>query len=134
MVFNADKFQVLLIDQRKQHHTNGAVQIVEQSIKIVPSVELFSIEIDDNLTVNLHINKICNSAVNQLNAMTFNVKETLIKSDFMSNFSYCPLVWIFLPTKSLRAELEICKNDLWDLFLFENYEYTYGQLLNKRSR
>ena len=116
MVFNADKFQVLLIDKIKQYHTNGAVQIVEQSIKIVPSVELFSIEIDDNLTVNLHINKICNSAVNQLNAMTFNVKETLIKSYFMSTFNYCPLVWMFLPTKSLSRVGNLQKRPL--IFVF----------------
>lgn len=119
MMANTDKFQVLLIDKIKQYHTNGAVQIVEQSIKIVPSVELFSIEIDDNLTVNLHINKICNSAVNQLNAMTFNVKETLIKSYFMSNFNYCPLVWMFLPTKSLSRVGNLQKRPLIFVFVWK---------------
>ena len=71
--------------KRKQDHTNEVVKIEEQSIKAVPSVELLSTEIDDKLSFNLHFSKICNSAVNQLNAMTrlrnfmtFNVKEALI--------------------------------------------------------
>ena len=68
MIVNADKFQVLLIDKRKHHHTNEVVQIEEQRIK---GVELLGIEIDDKLSFNLHISKICNSAANQLNADWF---------------------------------------------------------------
>ena len=33
MIVNVDKFQVLLIDKRKQDHTNEVVQIEEQGIK-----------------------------------------------------------------------------------------------------
>ena len=71
MTVNADKFQVLLIDKRKQDNTNKAVQIEEQNIKAVPPVELIGMEIDDKLSFNLHISKICNSAANQLNADWF---------------------------------------------------------------
>ena len=95
MKVNADKFQVLLIDKRKQDQTNEEVQIEQKGIKAVPSVELLGIEIDDKLNFNLHISKICNSASNQLNAMirlrnfmTFNVKKALINSYLMSNFIY----------------------------------------------
>ena len=40
MIVNADKFQVLLIDKRKQDYTKEVVQEEEQSIKAVHSVEL----------------------------------------------------------------------------------------------
>ena len=70
MIVNADKFQILFIDERKQDHTNDAIQIEEQSIRAVPSVELLSIEIDDKLSFKLDISKISNSAANQLNTMT----------------------------------------------------------------
>ena len=40
-----DKFHILLIDKRKQDHTNDVVQIEEQSMKVVPSAELLGIEI-----------------------------------------------------------------------------------------
>ena len=109
MIVNADKFQVILIDKRMQDHTNEAVQIEEKRIKAVPSVKLLSIQIDDNLSFNLHISKNCNFAVNQLNAMirlrnslTFNVKEALINGYFISSFNYCTLVWMFSPAKSLK--------------------------------
>ena len=99
MTVNADKFQVLLIDKRKQDHTNKIVQIEEQSIKAVSLVELLGIQIDDKLKFNQHISKICNCAANQLNAMTrlrnsmtSRVKEALINGYFISNFNYCPLV------------------------------------------
>ena len=62
MIVNADNFQVPLIDKRKHDHRNEVVQIEEQSIKAVPSVELLGIETDDKLSLNLHISKICNSA------------------------------------------------------------------------
>ena len=55
MIVNADKFQVLLIDKRKQDHTNEVVQIEEQSIKAVPLVELLGIEVDDKLSFNLSL-------------------------------------------------------------------------------
>ena len=69
MIVNADKFQVLLIDKRKQDHTNEVVQIEEQSTKAVPLVELLGIQIDDKLSFNIPISKICNSEANQLNTI-----------------------------------------------------------------
>ena len=85
MIVNAYKFPVFLIDKRKQDYTSEVVQIEERSIKAVTSVQLLRIEIDDKLSFNTHISKICNTAANQLNGMTrlrnimtFNVKEVLI--------------------------------------------------------
>ena len=99
MVVNPDKFQILLINKRKRHHTNEVLQTKEQSKKTVPSLELLSIEIDDKLSFNLHNSKICIYAANKSNAitcsrnlMTFNIKEALINTYFMSNFHYSPLV------------------------------------------
>ena len=88
-------------------------------MKAVPLFELLGIEIDDKLSFNIHVSKICNSEANHLNAltrlrnfMTFNVKEALVNSYFMANFNYCPLVWMFLIAKSLNRSLNICKNEL----------------------
>ena len=109
MIVNADKFQILLIVKKTQDHTNEVVQIEEQIIKAVPSVELLGTEIVDKLIFNIHISKICNSAANELNAttrlrnfMTFNVKKAPISSYFMSNFNYCSLVWMFSSAKPLN--------------------------------
>ena len=118
---------------------NLAVQIEEQSIKAVPSVESLSTKIDDKPSFNLHISKIYNSEANQLDAttrlrsfMTFNVKEALINSYFMSTFNYCPLLWMFSSIKSLNRIENLQKRAL--RFLPDYYEPTYEQLLNKAGR
>ena len=67
-----------------------------------------------------------------MNFMTFNVKEALINSYFMSNFNYCPLVWMFSSAKSLNRIENMQKRAL--RFLLDDYESTYEQLLNKASR
>ena len=68
-------------------------------IKVVSSVELLKIQIDDKLNFNLHISNIYRSAANQLNALIrlkrflgIKEKRILMNSYFMANFNYCPLV------------------------------------------
>ena len=138
MIVNADKFQVLLIDKRKQDYTKEVVQEEEQSIKAVHSVELPGIETDDKLSLNIHISKDYDSAANQLNAMiclrnfmTFNVEEALINSYLLPNFNFCPLLWMFSSANSLNRIENLKKRGL--IFLLDYYESTYEQLLNKTS-
>ena len=64
--------------------------------------------------------------------MIFNIKEALINSYFMSNFNYCPLVWIFSSAKSLIIIEDLQKRAL--RFLLDDYESIYEQLLNKAGR
>ena len=94
MVVNPDKFQAIILDKRKRDN---------QQIKVVSSVKLLGLQLDDKLNFNLHISNICKSAANQLNAlirlkkfMNFEEKKILINSYFMANFNYCPLVWMLL--------------------------------------
>ena len=138
MIVNADKFQVLLIDKRKQDYTKEVVQEEEQSIKAVHSVELPGIETDDKLSLNIHISKDYDAAANQLNAMiclrnfmTFNVEEALINSYLLPNFNFCSLLWMFSSANSLNRIENLKKRGL--IFLLDYYESTYEQLLNKTS-
>ena len=49
--------------------TAQCVAVDNQNIKVVSSVELLGIQVDDKLNFKLHINNICRSAANQLNAL-----------------------------------------------------------------
>ena len=69
MIVNPDKFQAISLDKRKSGHTNQRIVVDNQYIKVVSSVELLGIQIDDKLNFNLHISNICRSAANQLNAV-----------------------------------------------------------------
>ena len=105
-------------------------------IKSVSSVELLGIQIHDKLNFNLHISKICKSAANQLNALiwlkqflSFHAREVLMNSYIISNFNYCPLVWMFSSTQSLNKIRNLQKRAL--RFLYDDIEASYEHLLSK---
>ena len=63
---------------------------------------LLDIAIDSNLTFENHIRNICKKASQMLNAlarispyMNMQKRRTIIKSFVTSQFSYCPLIWLF---------------------------------------
>ena len=139
MIVNPDKFQAILLDKRKDDHTNQRLIVDNQKLKVVSSVELLGIQIDDKLNFNLHISNICRSAANQLNALIrlkrflgFKEKRILINSYFMANFNYCPLVWMFASASSLKKTENLQKRAL--RFLYNDYEISYEELLLKSDR
>ena len=139
MIVNPDKFQAILLDKRKGDHTNQRIVVDNQNLKVVSSVELLGIQIDDKLNFNLHISNICRSAANQLNALIrlkrflgFKEKIILINSYFMANFNYCPLVWMFSSASSLKKIENLQKRTL--RFLYNDYEISYEELLLKSDR
>ena len=140
MIVNPDKFQAILLDKRKSGHTNQRIVVDNQYIKVVSSVELLGIQIDDKLEFNLHISNICRSAANQLNALFrlkrflgYKEKRILINSYFMANFNYCPLVWMFSSASSLK-KIENLQQKRALSFLYNDYEISYEELLRKSDR
>ena len=139
MIVNPDKFQVILLDKRGSENTNIELKIGTEKIKSTSSVKLLGVHIDDKLNFNHHINKLCKSAGNQLNALTrlksfLGLKErvVLVNSFIYSNFDYCPLVWMFSHKKSLNKTESLHKRAL--RFLLNYYENSYEQLLEKSGK
>ena len=133
MIINPDKFQAIILDKKKSNLTNIPLTIDNQTMKSVPSVELLGVHLGDKLNFNLHISNICRSAANKLNALirlksylSFNAKRVLINSYIISNFNYCPLVWIFSTAKPLK------KRAL--RFLYNDYSISYEGLLEKSGK
>ena len=94
IIVNPDKLQAIVLYKKRSNFTNTNFQVANQMIKLVQSVELFGIQIDDKPNFNLHISKICKSAANQLNTLirlkqflNFRAKEVLINSHIISNFN-----------------------------------------------
>ena len=69
MVVNPDKFQAIILDKRKRDHTDERITVDNQQIKVVSSVKLLALQLDDKLNFNLHIISICKSTANQQNAL-----------------------------------------------------------------
>ena len=82
-------------------------QIDNNEIESENSVTFLGITIDDRLSFDDHISKLCNKASMQINAILrlkkyMNQKEfeVVLNSFMYSNFNYCPLVWHLSTNKS----------------------------------
>ena len=124
---NLGKFQSVMIDEKKQDHTNETFEIGDKVIEASPSVKMSGVQIDDKLNFNLHITNICRTAANQLNVLlrlkrflSFEAKKVLVNSYLYSNFNDCPLVWMFSSVKSLNKIESLQKRAL--RYLYSDYE------------
>ena len=66
------------------------------------SVKLLGLTIDSDLNFEKHMDLICSKASKKLNALSrqcailpFNRRKMLMNAFFVSQFSYCPLIWMF---------------------------------------
>ena len=142
MIVNPDKFQAIVLYKKRSDLTNTNFQVdkIGKMIKSVSSVELLGIQIDDDkLNFNLYISKIWKSATNQLDALirlkqflSFHAKEALINSYIISNFNYCPLVWMFSSAQSVNKIENLQKRAL--CFLCDDFEVSYEDLLSKGGK
>ena len=139
IIVDPDKFLAIVLDKKRSDLTNTNFQVDNQEIKSISSVALLGSQTDDKLNVNLHISKLCKSAVTQLNALirlkqflSVHGKEVLINSFIMSNFNYCPLVWMFTSAQSVNKIENLQKQAL--SFLYGDFEASYEDLLLKRGK
>ena len=103
MMVNPNKFQAILLNNIKSTHVGN------EKIESLSAVKLLGIEVDNKLNFNNHINTICRSAANQLNALIrlrrflgIAERKALIQSFVLSYFNYCPLLWMLPSVKSLN--------------------------------
>ena len=90
---NPDKFQEIILAKGKRDHTDERITVDNQQIKVVSSVTLLPLQLDDKLNFNLLISNKCKSAAKQINALirfktfaNFEENKILINRCFMTNF------------------------------------------------
>ena len=90
------------------------MNIGNEKIESLSAVKLLGIEIDDKLNFNNHINTICRSAANQLNALIrlrrflgIEERKALIQSFVLPNFNYCLLVWMLSSRKTTETTTQV---------------------------
>ena len=134
MIVNPDKFQAIILNRFGRENKEQILHFNGVEVKAHNSVKLLGIEIDSNLNFNSHIHTLTKRAAGQLNYLCRNknylneeAKKILIESFIMSNFNYCPLVWLFCSAESVRKQEKVQERAL--RFLFDNYEYDYEHLL-----
>ena len=82
--------------------TQKVSNIDDNIIELENNQILLGILIDSNLTFEEHINNVCQKVSQKLNAlarisnyMDIQKGRTIMKSFITSQFSYCPLIWMF---------------------------------------
>ena len=136
MIVNPDKFQAIVVKRNNKMKDSYSLNINQEVINSENSVKLLGVEIDNKLSFEKHISTLVKKASNQLNAisriqtfMGFKEKEILLNSFVYSNFNYCPLVWHFCSSKSVK---EIQERAL--RILYNDFSGDYESILNESGK
>ena len=94
---NADKCHLLVSSDE-----SCTVKIEDFSIKNSTEEKLLGVKFDFNLSFESHVTSFCKKASQKLQAlarishyMDLNKGRNLMKAFIISQFSYCPLIWMF---------------------------------------
>ena len=100
MVANPSKFQLLFLSKYKNIEKNMSFD--GKTIKSSDTVELLGITQDKNINFKRRIQIICRKANNKTNALLrirkflkLEQAQVLAEAYILSNFRYCPLIWMF---------------------------------------
>ena len=133
---NPEKFQSMLISSSGCDIDGFMIPVNNTIISSTESMKVLGIMIDDKLNFTEHISNVCIKAGRQLNVLQrlkkvldYKSRMAIYKSFVMSNFNYCPIVWMFTGKKSLDRIEDIQKRAL--RFVLNDYQSNYQDLLNK---
>ena len=128
------KFQMMVLGLKIDNLL--CLNIGGQKITQSEHVKLLGVQIDNKLNFNVHAKDLCKKMNQKLCAFSrirpFLNREKakiLLTSIFMSNLSYCPLIWMFC-SKSANNEINR-RNKRALRVLYEDYDSPFEQLLEK---
>ena len=98
--------------------------------------KLLGVVVDKNLNFNSHLSLICRKAGQKVTALSritkllpFHIRRLILKGFIESQFSYCPLVWMFC-TRKMNHRINYIHERALRL-VYCDYESTFEQLLLK---
>ena len=134
MVANPGKFQMMFLGLKEKNTLR--LNINDNKILTMNKVKLLGIEIDSDLTFTAHIQNLCCKVNRKINA--FSRLNTYISRPqammicnavILSNFNYCPLIWLF-STKAANNEINRTHKRALRI-LFKDYDSSFDELLEK---
>ena len=135
MIVNPDKFQAIVLSKSKKS-INTTFTIEGHQINSSNAVKLLGVLLDDTLSFDKHVSKLCIKAGGQLNQLSrFKTylsplaKRLCINSFIHSNFTYCPLVWHFMSAANVKKVEKMQERAL--KFMYPNLaDDSYDNLLH----
>ena len=133
MKLNKEKYHFLISGHKYEHlwvNVDGA-KLWESN-----SVTLLGAHIDSSLKFDKHITELCKKAGTKHFALSrlakvlpFQKIRILMKSLFESQFSYCPLTWVFIYRGTNHKVNHLHERSL--RILYKDYLSSYAELLQK---
>ena len=109
-----------------------------QIIRGSEKVKLLGVTIDNKLTFGQHVDNICmkvNSKVKALSRLScyinFKQASTLLNAIIMSNFNYCPLIWMFCSKTANKSINRAHKRAV--RVLYKEFESCFEELLSRHG-
>ena len=100
MVANPKKFQLTFLGLKGQRRLR--LNINENKLSATDNVKLLGIEIDNQLKFSNHVKTLCSKVNKKISAFSrlsmYISREqalTICNAVILSNFNYCPLIWLF---------------------------------------
>ncbi len=133
MKLNQDKCHFLVSGNLNEHlFINVGDELVWES----KEEKLLGITVDKNLNFNSHLITLCKKASQKVTALArivpflpFHRKRLLLKTFIESQFSYCPLVWMFCSIKMNKKINHIHERAL--RLVYDDYKSSFDELLKK---
>ena len=99
---NPSKFQNMLLKNKTVNAEDFNIIVDNDILNLTDDVTVLGINIDNKLNFNSHVSSMCNKAGRQLNvlqrlkgSLDYACRLSIYKSFIVSNFNYCPMVWMF---------------------------------------
>ena len=112
------------------------VKVGNEMIWESQSEKLLGMTVDKNLNFNLHLKSLCKKVNQKVSALAriarilpFQKRRIILKSFIESQFSYCPLVWMFCSRTLNRKINHIHERAL--RLVYQDYSSTFEDLLKK---
>ena len=137
MVLNEDKCQFMILESQKSIRNEEAqVNVCGKSVIETNKGKLLGITIDNHLSMKDHIKNICKQASNKLNALARianyldeNKRKVLMNSFVISQFNYCPIIWMYCQRQSNNMINKIHERAL--RIAYTDYTSSFDDLLKK---
>ena len=136
MVANPKKFQLMFLGLHGKKRIR--LNIEENKVPAAGHVKLLGVEIDSKLTFNKHIETLCSKVNKKVSAFArlnnyISREQALTVCDavLLSNFNYCPLIWLFC-NKGANKEIDRTHKRALRI-LFKDYESSFETLLARSS-
>ena len=128
---NANKCKLLITN----HNDNVSVNIDNENVTGEKTVKLLGVKIDNKLNFNEHVSDLCKKANLKLHAlsrishlMNRDKLRVLMKAFIESQFSYCPLIWMF-HSRYLNNKINKIHERALQL-VYRDYNASFQQLLD----